>query len=133
MVTTRSHTRTNPHNGVTTSSISLPSVSIPPSFADMSTFFQRVTTDPSIVFAGDLAELRKAQESAPDIQHIIKNIHRSRYANSYLLIDGLLMHQERNDKPVPCVPERRFRTYIMFSRVFVANKTIQSVGNHLVI
>ena len=114
MVTTRSHTRTNLHNDVTTSSIPPSSVSTPSSPSpNISALSQRVTTDPSIIFAGDLVELRKTQEHAPDIQRIIENIHCPRYANSYLLIDGLLMHHERDDKPVPCVPEGRFRTDIM--------------------
>ena len=113
MVTTRSHTRTNLHNGVSTSPISPPTISIPSPSANMSTSSQRVTSDTSIIFAGDLAELRTAQEHAPDVQHIIKHIHQPRYASSYLLIDDLLMHHERNDKPVPYVPEGRFRTDIM--------------------
>jgi hypothetical protein len=136
MVTTRSHTRTALSSSTSDASISLQSPCISPIDPRVVTAPHVVTepnvvtdprvvtaphvatdphvvTDPRITFAGDLTELKDAQRLASDIQHIITNIHHSRYANSYLLVDGLLMHRERNSKPVPCVPPGHFRSDIM--------------------
>lgn len=113
MVTTRSRTRTNIHNSDTTSSIIPPTVPISPSSTEISPSPPRILTDPSIIFTGDLVALRHAQTTAPDIQRLLKAIHHPSHARSYFLSDGLLMHQEYNKKPVPCVPAGRFRTDIM--------------------
>jgi transposase InsO family protein len=113
MVTTRSRARKVSHNDIPTPSISTSAESITSPSPCTSTIPQSVVTDPRITFGGDLTELQEAQRLDPDIQHIINNIHHSRYMNSYLLVDGLLMHRDHNSKPVPCVPPGHFRTDIM--------------------
>jgi transposase InsO family protein len=111
MVVTRSRAKqslvsTSDNNTSTTptSNSSIDS-SIPTSFS--------TSNDLRINFTGDLSILKDAQQLDPTTKHIIRNLHTSQYANSYLLSDGLLMHKHFNYKPVPYVPPGPIRNDIM--------------------
>ena len=69
--------------------------------------------DLQITFDGDLDILRSAQAADPHLQSIIDHVTDDRFADHYMLDNGLLMHFENSSKPVPCVPEGPIRRDIM--------------------